>query len=39
VSYGIVQGFRGDITVESEPGGGTTFSVHLPLSPEDQAHG
>jgi PAS domain S-box-containing protein len=39
VSYGIVQGFRGDITLESEPGAGTTFTVILPLMPEDHAHG
>ncbi len=31
VSYGIVQEIGGRITVDSEPGKGTTFSVFLPL--------
>lgn len=35
VSYGIVQSFGGDITVESAPGVGTTFSVVLPLHTKD----
>lgn len=32
VSYGIVQGHRGSITVESEPGIGTTFTITLPAA-------
>jgi PAS domain S-box-containing protein len=35
VSYGIVRSFRGDITVKSTPGQGTSFSVSLPLNAKD----
>ncbi len=31
VSYGIMKSFRGDISVRSEPGKGTSFCVLLPL--------
>ncbi len=31
VSYGIIESFRGDITVESKRGQGTSFCVTLPL--------
>jgi two-component system, NtrC family, sensor kinase len=31
ISYGIVQDHGGRIDVDSVPGGGTTFTVHLPL--------
>jgi PAS domain S-box-containing protein len=36
VSYGIVKSFRGDITVESEPGKGTVFTVILPRTEEEE---
>ncbi|MEW5736963.1 MAG: PAS domain S-box protein [Thermodesulfobacteriota bacterium] len=32
VSYGIVQGHRGNIHVYSEPGQGSTFSIYIPAS-------
>ena len=32
VVYGVVNNHRGFVQVESEPGQGTTFSVHLPLA-------
>jgi signal transduction histidine kinase len=35
VSYGIVKSFRGDITVTSTPGRGTSFCVSLPLSSKE----
>jgi PAS domain S-box-containing protein len=39
VSYGIVRSFRGDITVQSERGKGTSFCVTLPLNPKEYRHG
>lgn len=39
VSYGIVRSFGGDITVESEPGKGTVFSVILPRDRKETDHG
>ena len=32
VAYGIIQQHRGNITVQSRPGQGTSFFIHLPLS-------
>ncbi len=37
VVYGIVQRHQGRITVESEPGKGTTFTVVIPRDPEKAA--
>jgi signal transduction histidine kinase len=35
VSYGIVRRHRGDLTVDSQPGKGTAFTVRLPLAPAE----
>ena len=32
ISYGIIKKHGGDITVESEPGAGTTFTIRLPIN-------
>ena len=34
VSYGIIKSFQGNITVESAPGEGATFTISLPLDSE-----
>jgi signal transduction histidine kinase len=31
--HSIVEGYGGKVTVRSQPGQGTTFSVFLPLQP------
>ena len=33
ITYGIIQGHHGDITVDSKKGRGTTFAITLPLLP------
>ncbi len=38
VSYGIMESFGGDITVESQRGQGTTFSVVLPMNAREVPH-
>jgi PAS domain S-box-containing protein len=35
ITYGIIQGHRGDITVASDLGRGTTFTITLPVMAED----
>jgi two-component system NtrC family sensor kinase len=36
ISYGIIREHRGSISVESEVGKGTTFTVRLPVVPQEQ---
>jgi PAS domain S-box-containing protein len=39
VSYGIVRSFRGDLTVDSTWGKGTTFTMSLPLNGKEYQNG
>ena len=36
MSYGIIRQHHGDITVESEEGKGTTFTIKLPYEPTEE---
>ncbi len=36
VSYGIIRNFKGDITVESKVGEGSTFTIKLPIRQESE---
>ena len=37
VSYGIIKAHNGNVTVDSDPGSGATFTIQLPLSPESKS--
>jgi signal transduction histidine kinase len=39
IAYGIVKMHSGDISVESEVGKGTTFSISLPVGGENKVEG
>lgn len=36
VVYGIIKAHNGNVTVDSDPGSGATFTIQLPLSPESK---
>ncbi len=38
ITYGIIQGHHGTVSVDSAPGRGTTFAITLPLLPADATH-
>jgi len=35
IAYGIIKEHKGRIDVESKPGVGTTFAIHIPVTPEE----
>ncbi len=35
IAYGIIKEHKGRIEVESKPGAGTTFSIHIPVMPKE----
>jgi signal transduction histidine kinase len=35
IAYGIIKEHKGRIEVESKPGAGTTFSVHIPVTAKE----
>jgi polar amino acid transport system substrate-binding protein len=37
IAYGIIKEHKGRIEVESKPGAGTTFSIYIPVVPEENA--
>ena len=36
IAYGIIEGHKGKITVESELGKGTTFHIYLPIRKDER---
>lgn len=39
IVYGVIQRHGGSIEADSAPGGGTKFTIRLPLESQDQAPG
>ena len=38
ITYGLLRKLKGDISVRSKLGEGTTFTVDLPITPEEEIH-